>query len=85
MDDQIQEFMMYLRNVKKASENTIMSYQSDLTKMMLYVKQQGAESTDGITPTVLNAYVLQLERNGLAASTISRYIASMKAFFEYLV
>ena len=74
MDDQIQEFMMYLRNVKKASENTIMSYQSDLTKMMLYVKQHGSESTDGITPTVLNAYVLQLARNGLAASTISRYI-----------
>lgn len=85
MEDQIQEFVMYLRNVKKASENTIMSYHSDLTKMMIYVKKQEVLSVVGITPTVLNAYVLYLERSGLAASTISRYIASMKAFFEYLV
>ena len=85
MDDEIRRFIMYLKDVKRASGNTVMSYQSDLTKMMNYVKQQGLDRADEVTSTTLNAYVLSLERSGMAASTISRYIASIKAFFEYLV
>ena len=85
MDEEIRYFVGYLEDVKKASHNTVMSYHSDLSKMMLYVEGQGVHSVDAITATVLNSYVLNLEKSGMAASTISRYIASMKAFFEYLV
>ncbi len=85
MDEEIRYFVTYLTDVKKASRNTVMSYHSDLSKMVLYVKGQGVRSVDGITATVLNSYVLYLEKSGMAASTISRYIASMKGFFEYLV
>lgn len=85
MDDEVQYFISYLEDVKKASHNTVMSYQSDLAKMMTYVKGQGITSVEGISATILNSYVLYLERSGKAASTISRYIASMKAFFEYQV
>ncbi|MBS6397691.1 MAG: tyrosine recombinase XerD [Clostridiales bacterium] len=85
MDNEVQFFIMYLEDVKRASHNTVMSYHSDLTKMMTYIRQQGVESVDSVTATVLNSYILYLERSGMAASTISRYIASMKAFFEYLV
>lgn len=85
MDDEIRYFIEYLKNVKRASHNTVMSYQSDLAKMALYVSQQGVESIGGVTATVLGSYVLFLERSGMAAATISRYIASMKAFFEYLM
>lgn len=85
MDEEIRYFVTYLRDVKRASHNTVMSYHSDLEKMVHYVESQGVSSIDAITATVLNSYVLDLEKNGRAASTISRYIASMKAFFEYLV
>lgn len=85
MDEEIRYFVVYLEDVKKASHNTVMSYHSDLSKMMMYVEGQGVHSVDAITATVLNSYVLYLEKSGMAASTISRYIASMKAFFEYLV
>lgn len=85
MDEEIRYFVGYLEDVKKASHNTVMSYHSDLSKLMLYVEGQGVHSVDAITATVLNSYVLNLEKSGMAASTISRYIASMKAFFEYLV
>lgn len=85
MDSEVQCFVLYLEDVKKASHNTVTSYHSDLTKMLIYVRQQGVDSVDAITSTVLNSYVLHLERSGMSAATISRYIASMKAFFEYLV
>ena len=35
-------------------------------------------------PRIPNSYVLLLEKDGMAAATISRDIASMKGFFEYL-
>ncbi len=85
MDEEIRYFVTYLEDEKKASRNTVMSYHSDLAKMMHYVESQGVSSIDAITATMLNSYVLSLEKSGRAASTISRYIASMKAFFEYLV
>ena len=85
MDEEIRYFVTYLEDVKEASHNTVMSYQSDLVKMMLYARGQGISSAGDITATLLNAYVLSLEKGGMAASTISRYIAAMKAFFEYLV
>lgn len=84
MDEEIRCFIEYLEDERKASRNTVMSYHSDLEKMASYVRQQGVSAAGAVTPTVLNSYVLYLEKNGLAASTISRYIASMKAFFEYL-
>lgn len=85
MDSEIRCFIVYLEDVKHASHNTVMSYHSDLMKMLIYIREQGVNSVDAVSATILNSYVLYLERNGMAASTISRYIASMKAFFEYLV
>ena len=35
--------------------------------------------------TTLNSYILLMEKENFAASTISRNIAALKAFFEYLV
>ena len=37
-----------------------------------------------ITETSLNSYMLYLEKNHFAASTVSRSVASMRAFFQYL-
>lgn len=85
MEEEIRYFITYLQEVKRASRNTVMSYQSDLAKMKTFTEGQGAYSAGAVTATMLNAYVLSLERSGKAASTISRYIASMKAFFEFLV
>lgn len=85
MDEEIRRFIVYLKDVRKASGNTIMSYQSDLMKMIAYVNGQGVARIGDISATLLSAYVLSLEKSGMAPSTISRYIASMKAFFEYLV
>ncbi len=85
MEEQLLEFINYLHNVKKASENTELSYRRDLMKMIAYLKAAGVDSAFEVTETDLSAYVLDLERKNFTASTISRNIASMKAFFHYFV
>lgn len=48
-----------------------------------YLRGQGITETDKVTRTSLNSYILYLEKNGKATTTISRELAAIKAFFHY--
>ncbi len=83
MDTEIRSFMSYMEGEKKASQNTLVSYERDLHQMSEYLADNGILSVSKVTKTSLNSYILYLERNGRAATTISRVMASMRAFFHY--
>lgn len=84
MYDEIEKFIQYLKEVKKTSENTVVSYQRDLKKMIGYFMERGIFQIDQITATGLNSYILFLEKLGRKPATISRGIASIKALFQFL-
>lgn len=84
MENEINSFIIYLHNVKKTSANTEMSYRRDLIKVQNFLMEQGIEDVRRITATNLNSYVLYLEKSRFSAATISRNIASLKAFYHYL-
>lgn len=77
-------FISYLHNIKKTSNNTELSYKRDLGKMRQYLEENGISGLNDITEEVLDSYIVYLEENQFAAATISRNIASIKAFFHYL-
>lgn len=80
----INQFVTYMEEEKNASNSTVVSYQRDLKKLFLYLDERGIHRVDEITSTNLNSYVLQLERQGFSTSSVSRSVASMRAFFHYL-
>lgn len=84
MQKQIDSFITYLHNVKKTSNNTELSYRRDLAKVERYLAAQGVSEASQITPELLKAYVDALEKQKFAPASISRNIASIKAFFHYL-
>jgi integrase/recombinase XerD len=84
MDDAIQKFLAYLHNTKHISRNTEVSYERDLKKMVQYLAAQGEEDMCMISSTNLNSYMMYLEKEHFAPSTISRSVASIRAFFQYL-
>ena len=84
MKEEIGKFIEYLHVEKQTSKNTEVSYERDLRKMSQYLKWQEIDSVKDVTATSLNSYVMYLEQNGMKPATISRSIASMKAFFTYL-
>lgn len=84
MEKEINAFMVYLHNVKRTSENTEMSYRRDLFKVKKYMEEQGIQDIGKITSTNLNSYILHMEKLKFSAATISRNIASLKAFYHYL-
>ncbi len=84
MKCEIQEFIDYLHKTRGTSKNTEVSYERDLKKLEKYLTEGGFETAEQITSTVLNSYVLYMERKNFAASSISRSIASIRAFFHFL-
>lgn len=85
MEQEIEDYSKYLKEVKNASENTISSYKRDLVKFIKYLEQQNINSIDKISETSLNSYILFLEKGGLKASTVSRNIASIKSFLLFFI
>ncbi|MBE5875450.1 MAG: site-specific tyrosine recombinase XerD [Lachnospiraceae bacterium] len=85
MEREINNFISYLHNIKKTSNNTELSYRRDLGKMCQYLEEKGITKVTDITEEVLNSYIVYLEENQFAAATISRNVASIKAFYHYLM
>lgn len=86
MEREIESFISYLRNIKRMSHNTEMSYRRDLKKMRIYLEvTAGSPAVDEVTEENLKKYIAYMERKKLKPSTISRSIASIKAFYHYLM
>lgn len=85
MLQKIDEFVDYLTNIKRSSKNTIASYKRDLIKLYRYLSDSGYEDWGSVSNTNLNSYILMIEKQGMSSATVSRNIASIKAFYLYLL
>lgn len=83
MRGEVDRFEQYLREVKQASENTVQSYRRDLMQMITYLEEKEIREAAKVTKTSLHGYILHMEEQGKAATTISRMMAAIKAFFNY--
>ncbi len=61
-----------------------MSYHRDLNKLCSFLALRSIDKVDRISGEDLLAFVELLESQQLKAATVSRHIASVKAFFHYL-
>lgn len=85
MEKEISAFITYLHNVKNTSGNTEMSYRRDLEKVQHFLEGRGIREIKAVTAQDLSDYVKNLEEHKFAAATVSRNIASLKAFYHYMV
>ena len=76
-------FIEYLTNVKRTSPNTVAAYKRDIGKLVRYLEEYGVSNLDYVSFTILNSYVMGLERMGNATASISRNVSAMKSFFSY--
>jgi integrase/recombinase XerD len=84
MEQAVEQFISYLHNIKNTSTNTELSYHRDLKKVVAFLNAKGLTELDNITEEDLQAYVESMKEQHFATATISRNIASIKAFFHFL-
>ncbi|TDT61921.1 site-specific tyrosine recombinase XerD [Fonticella tunisiensis] len=84
MEKVINDFINELEHGKKLSKNTLESYSRDIRQFLEYLNDIGI-SFENVKRTNIIAYILHLQKMGKATSSISRSIASIRAFYRILV
>ena len=79
----IQEYINYIKNKKKLSDNTVSSYFIDIKKYIEYLYNKNIKLED-VRENDIIAYLIELERSNISAATVSRMISSIKSFHDYL-
>jgi integrase/recombinase XerD len=85
MDHYIDEFIYYLSVERGLAENTLVSYKQDLMKFKEFLTNKGITDIINISKTHILGYLLQLKKDGLASSTVSRHLAAIKSFNHFLL
>jgi len=85
MMNYIKDFLGYLKKVRKLSDNTIESYGRDLKQYIEHLGKKNILNLKNTNKTTIITYLLYLQKKGRATSTISRNLASLRAFYQYLV
>ncbi len=84
MEKEIQEYVLYLRQVKGTSENTQAAYSRDLKKAAAFFYQRNVSEPSMIEEEDLKEYLQEMENQKLSPATVSRNIAALRSFFQYL-
>ena len=85
MELEIENYIGYLTNGKKSSQNTVQSYRRDLVKMQKFFESNGVTNVKDVNTTIVRSYVLYMENENMSSATVSRSIASIRSFFMYLL
>ena len=84
MEKQIKLFLEFLQNEKKLSDNTLQSYKRDILQYQSYVEENGINYTK-VSKEDIKTYLNYLKQIGKKSSTISRNLASIRSFYQFLI
>ena len=84
MEKQVKLFLEFLQNDKKASDNTLQSYRRDIVYYSKYLESNNLNYAK-IKEEDIKEYLEHLQSIGKKPSTISRCLASIRSFYQFLV
>lgn len=84
MESVLEEFMRYLESDRRLSLNTLQSYKRDIEQYITYLRGINTHSFEVTSKSSISAYIGSLENKGRATSTISRNLASLRSFYQFL-
>lgn len=79
----LREYLDYIEKSKKLSKNTVASYNRDLKKYLDYLNSNNIDISDVVENDIIS-YLIELEKDGVSVSSISRMISSIKSYHDYL-
>ena len=84
MDD-IARYGAYLTEVKHASQNTVSSYLRDVTQFSEYLQNTQQMDLREADSETIETYMHWMQGRGKSAASITRFLASVKSFYNFLV
>ncbi len=84
MEKQVNNFLEFIKDDKKLSDNTLQSYRRDIKQFEIYLNSKKLNYAK-LTEEDVNEYFQYLQDIGKKTSTISRNIASIRSFYQFLL
>ena len=84
MEKQIKLFLEFIQNEKKLSDNTLQSYRRDILQYEDYVEKNRLNYAK-VKEDDIRKYLEYLHGIGKKTSTISRSLASIRSFYQFLL
>lgn len=80
----IQQFLLYLHDIRRLSHHTLSGYRRDLLSLQRYCLDQDKNSAAELVEADIRNWVGLLHRKGLGGSSIQRSLSAARTFFNYL-
>jgi len=85
ISSQIKSFLTYLKKERNFSENTLVSYGTDLRELEFFLEEKfGKKDYKEIDKDALRDFALDLTHKKRSFITIARKISAIRSFFKYL-
>ncbi|GLB50934.1 tyrosine-type recombinase/integrase [Neptunitalea lumnitzerae] len=84
--ESLEAFIRYLKSEKNYSPHTILAYQKDIEAFKLYcISTYEVEALEEVTYTYIRGWIVEMVEDGVSNRSINRKIASLKAFYKFLI
>ena len=84
MNDYAKAFSDYLVS-RRVSQNTLDSYQRDVEHYLDFLEEKGCPYPEKAGEELLEEYIQQLQSMNRSAATVTRNLASVRSFYQYLI
>jgi len=85
-EQNIKDFIAWLKIEKSLSTNTIEAYMGDLNKLLVYLQLIGSTATpQEVTPAMLSDFLVYIGEQGMQARSQARMLSGIRAFYKYLL
>jgi integrase/recombinase XerC len=79
-------FLKYLRFEKRVSPHTVAAYESDLLQFQNFLNENfSGDSIDNANYGLVRSWIVQLVEGKLSPTSVNRKIASLRAFYKFLL
>lgn len=82
---QLNNYFVYLREVKKSTDNTLQAYKRDIEKFLDYSFAFHIDDFADVNSETIADFKGYLVKKGLSSASVSRTLSSMRGLFQFLV
>lgn len=82
--DILQTYIYYLRIERGLSENTLKSYQRDISQYLVYLSNEKIDDFKEVTRYTILSFLQQQREDGKSSNSIVRMVSSLRKFHQFL-
>ncbi len=84
MNEQLDDFLIYIGSEKGLSPNTIEAYQRDTLSLVSFLEERGVKTFQEVSQQQIIDFLSFLKSKKMATSTITRHLIAVKVLFKFL-